>query len=359
MSFSIRRASLTVVGLASVAAIVAGCGSSTSSSDSSTAGSSKAPSSAPKVALIINGNTGDGGFFDQANAGVANTAAKLGMTAKVIETGYTPTKWAPALEDAAAGDYGVVIAGSFAMAELVEQAAAQDPSKKFVLFDVAYDKKKCGGCANIYSIVYRYNETGYLAGVVAGLVTRSKTPRTNAKNVVGFVGGQDIPVIEEYKKGFLEGVKAVDPSATVESAFAGSFSDPVKGKQLASNIIAKGADVVFTAAGDTDKGVIQAAADAGVWALGNSAQQAAKNKVDGKLAVLTSSDTSVESSLEDAMKLIKEGKLPTGTVRSFGAKEGTNKIIDSAPYLQYVPAAIRTKVTDIQKQIVEGSLQVG
>ena len=245
MSFSIRRAGATALGLAATTALVAACGSSSSTSSSST-GSSSTKSSAPKVALVINGSTGDGGFFDQANAGVTKAASKLGITAKVIETGYTPTKWAPALDDAASGDYGVVIAGSFPMAELVEQAAAQDPSKKFVLFDVAYDKKKCGGCTNIYSIVYRYNETGYLAGVVAGLVTRSKTPRTNEANVVGFVGGQDIPVIEQYKKGFIEGVKAVDPSATVESAFAGSFSDPVKGKQIANNIIGKGADVVLS-----------------------------------------------------------------------------------------------------------------
>jgi basic membrane protein A len=344
-------------GLVAVAALAAGCGST--DQPAGTGSSSGAAKGSKSIALIINGNLGDGGFFDNANAGVSDTAKQVGIPEKTIETGYTPTKWEPALNDAAAGDYNVIIAGSFPMKELVEQAAAQHPDKQFVLFDVEADKKACGGCTNIYSITYRYRETGYLAGVVAGQVTVSGMPRTNKAAVVGFVGGQDIPVIRDYMEGYVNGVKAVNPNAKVLTAFAGTFNDPVKGKQLASGMIGKGADVVFTAAGDTDKGTFEAAADHDVWAIGNSLNQARDNRVNGKVAILTSSNTSVQNSLRDAVERIAKGDLPVGQTRSFGVKEKTNYIVDSGPYKQFVPQAIRNKVTQIEQGIADGTTDAG
>jgi basic membrane protein A len=358
MSTPSNRPRALALALAITALIAAACGSDSTSTSGGSA-SSDGGKGDKSVALIINGNLGDGGFFDNANAGVSDTAKKLGVAEKTIETGYTPTKWAPALNDAAAGNYNVVIAGSFAMKELVEQAAAQHPEKQFVLFDVQADPKACGGCKNIYSIIYRYRETGYLAGVLAGQITTSKTPRTNPQAVVGFVGGQDIPVIRDYMQGYINGVKAVNPQAKVLTAFAGAFNDPVKGKQLASGMIAKGADVVFTAAGDTDKGAIEAAADGNVWAIGNSLNQAADNAVNGKVAVLTSSNTSVQNSLSDAIKHIAAGTLPVGQTQSFGVKEKTNYIVDSGPYKQFVPQSIRDKVSEIEQRIADGSTSVG
>jgi basic membrane protein A len=357
MSRITQRPLALAAGLAAASVLAGGCGSSEESAGSGS--SSTAAKGDKSIALIINGNLGDGGFFDNANAGVADTAKRLGLAEKTIETGYTPTKWAPALDDAAAGEYDVVIAGSFPMKELVEQAAAQHPDKQFVLFDVEADKEACGGCENIYSITYRYRETGYLAGVVAGQVTVSDTARTNDEAVVGFVGGQDIPVIRDYMEGYVNGVKAVNPDAEVVTAFAGAFNDPVKGKQLASGMIAKGADVVFTAAGDTDKGTFEAAADHGVWAIGNSLNHARDNEVNGKVAILTASNTSVQNSLSDAVEHIASGDLPVGETHSFGVKEKTNYIVQSGPYKQFVPAEIREKVAQIERSIADGETDVG
>jgi basic membrane protein A and related proteins len=316
-----------------------------------------ARSASPKIALIINGNLGDGGFFDEANAGVVGAAKKFNLQEKSIETGYDPTKWAPALQDAAAGNYDVIIAGSFGMQQLVEQAAAQHPEKKFVLFDVAYDPKGCNNCKNIYSVIYRYRETGFLAGSLAALMVKAKLPALGGKTALGFVGGQDIPVIEDYKKGWQLGAKYVLPKVKLYSAFAGSFADPVKGKQLGQNMISSGAAILFTASGATDKGVIQAAATGHSFAIGNSPTQALTPVVNGKLTVVTSSATSVQTSLFDAVKLASAGNLPVGSVRSFGVKQGTNYIVNTPTYRKVVPASIRAQMARIVKLVGQGKFK--
>lgn len=348
---------LVVAGLAAALA-VAGCGSGSSGSSTGGASASASGCKAPRIVMIVNSNLGDGGFWDQSNAGVTNTARAFGLCEKTIETGPDPTRWAPAVQDVSSGDADVVIAGSFEMAQLIEQAAQQHPEKKFVLFDVAADPKACGGCKNIYSVTLRYKENGYLAGVLAGLLTRSRIARANAQNVVGFVGGQNIPVILDYHDGFVAGVKQVDPGARILSAYAGSFSDPVKGKQLAAGMIGQGADILFTAAGDTDKGVFEAAADGNAWALGNSAPQARQSAVNGKQAVLTAVAGDMGTPLATAVRAIAAGRLPVGTVGSFGVKERAIAILDSPNYLQVVPASLRKQAEAVQAQIASGQLQM-
>jgi basic membrane protein A and related proteins len=338
--------------VAAAALLLAACSGQAGPADSS--GSAKSGS----VALMIPGTSGDGGFFDQAIAGVKKGAAASGWKAQIVEAGYEPTKWQPAMDDLANGSADVVITGSFAMVDIVEQEAAQHPDKKFVLFDSAIDKSKCGGCTNVYSITYRYDETGFLAGALAGLLeTTPGIENVHNTKIVGVVGGQDIPVINDYISGYKLGVKSVAPDVKVLSAYAGSFADPVKGKAVGQDMVNQGADVLFSAAGATDNGVFEAAADNKIWALGNAAAQADKPQVDGTDAVLTASDTNVVSSMEDAVKLAAAGKLPLDTTRNYGVKDGSVDITDSALYQRVVPRAIRDKIDAITKDVAAGKYE--
>ncbi|ADB49070.1 BMP family ABC transporter substrate-binding protein [Conexibacter woesei] len=311
-----------------------------------------------KVAYVVPGNLGDGAYLDQLDLGITRGAEKYGLQAQSIEAGNTPTKWAPTMDDTANRGFDAIVSAGFQVKELVEQAAAQHPETKFILDDAAYDPAKCGGCENIYSITYRYTETGYLAGVLAGLLTKTAGERINSDNVVGFVGGQDIPVIQEYLAGYKAGVKKVNPQARVISAFAGSWSDPAKGKQLAAGMIDQGADIICTAAGGTDNGVFEAAAAGNAWAIGNTALQTDRPRVNGKLAVLTAMETDVTAAQEEAMKLLSEGKLPVGSTRSLGVKEGINRLVESPEYKRYVPADIRQEIAGIVQAIAAGTLKI-
>jgi basic membrane protein A len=332
-----------------VAALIAtGCGT-----DENVSGDSAATGGGgPKVALIVSGNLGDGNFFDQANAGVKEAAKELGVTPQIIETGPDPTKWGPALEDAAAGDAEVIIAGSFAMKELVEQAAAAHPDKQFVLFDVEADVKACGGCTNIYSIVYRYREAGFLAGALAALHMESEAAGDAA---IGFVGGEDIPVIQDFKEGWQAGAAEVAPDVERISAFAGSFNDPVKGKQIAGNIVSRGAGVLFAAAGATNAGVFEAAAAERALAIGVSDAEANDAEVGGRTTVLTSATTNVKGSLADAVRLAAEDKLPTGETRSFGVEDGAIHLVDTPTYHKHAAPQVRERMQEISEQLASGA----
>lgn len=335
-----------------LAACLAAAGSFVLSACGAAADSAQAGETA---ALLLPGTTGDGGFFDQATQGLRTGAEQSGWHGRVVETGYEPIKWQPALEDLAGGNDDVVITGSFAMLELVEQAAARYPDKKFVLFDAAADPKRCGGCDNIYSITYRYDETGFLAGALAGLLERTAgVDRIERTGTVGVVGGQDIPVIDDYIRGFKAGVKATNPDVRVLSAYAGSFADPVKGKAVANDMIQQGAEILFTAAGATDKGVIEAAAAADIWAIGNAAQQAEQPKVRGTDTVLTASDTNIVTSIADAVSQADEGKLPLGRTRTYGIAEGAVRITDTPLYRRVVPHSVRQQLVQVEKDVAGG-----
>lgn len=345
---SYRIAAVAVA--ASAALVLAGC----STPDGN--GGADGDADTGSVVLLIPGTTGDGGFFDQADAGVREGAAAAGWDVQVVEAGYEPTKWEPALTDLASGDSDVIMTGSFAMIELVSQAAVTYPDKKFVLFDAEPSSDICGDCSNVYAITYNYLETGFLAGALAGLVeTAEGVDRIQGTGVVGVVGGQEIPVIQDYIAGYELGVATVAPDVQVLSAYAGSFADPVKGKAVANDMVQQGAEILFTAAGSTDKGVIESAASNTVWAIGNAAAQANDaSAVNGVEAVLTSSDTNVQTSLSDAVALAAKGELPLGETRLFGVKEGTNSIIESANYLSVVPQEIRDQVAALIQDIKDG-----
>jgi basic membrane protein A len=122
---------------------------------------------------------------------------------------------------------------------------------------------------NVKSVVFTEEQGSYLVGMMAAMASKSGT--------VGFVGGMDIPLIRKFACGYAQGVKAVNPDATVISNMTGStpaaWNDPVKGGEIAKAQKSQGADVIYAAAGGTGLGVLQAAADEGILSIGVDSNQ--------------------------------------------------------------------------------------
>ena len=122
---------------------------------------------------------------------------------------------------------------------------------------------------NVQSVVYKEQEGSYLVGMMAAMASKTGT--------VGFVGGMDIPLIRKFACGYVQGVKAANPDATVIQNMTGTtpaaWNDPVKGGELTKAQIAQGADVVYAAAGSTGLGVLQTAADEGILSIGVDSNQ--------------------------------------------------------------------------------------
>jgi basic membrane protein A and related proteins len=307
-----------------------------------------------KVVNLINGVQGDKSFFDSAVRGVSKAQGEFNLEVKTIEAGIDPAKWQPALEDAAANeDYDIMILGTFQMSEFLQIVAPKYPDKKFIIYDVSVDYTACD-CSNVYSVTYKQNEGSYMAGVYAGLMSKTGS--------IGAIGGQDIPVINDFIVGYKQGAASVgiDPAKVIVQ-YAGGWNDPVKGKEIALAMYQQGADIVFQIAGGTGVGVFQAAEETGNFAIGVDSDQATIIKdTDPEQAnfILTSMLKNVDNSLYRALKMYVEGTLPFGTAESLGVAEGGVGIAKNDIYNEATPDDVKAKVEAAEKELLDGNVTV-
>lgn len=322
------------------------------------------PSKPLKVVNLVNGVLGDKSFFDSGNEGLQRAIADFGIEVKTIEAGIDPAQWQPALEDAAANEeYDVMIVGTTQMEEFLRSVAPKYPDKKFILYDIAMDYASCeGGCPNVYSMTYKQNEGSYLAGLYAGLMTQESLDGMNPEKVIGTVGGQDIPVINDFIVGYVQG--AVDAGLAAEDViiqYAGGWNDPVKGKEIAKAMFLQGADIVFQVAGGTGVGIFEAAEEDSRYAIGVDSDQATiiqETDPEQAARILTSMLKNVGDSLYRAIKLHLDGTLPYGQAEALGIAEGGVGLAYNQIYEENTPQAVKDKIAQAQKDVTDGKIVV-
>jgi basic membrane protein A len=306
-----------------------------------------------KVVNLINGVLGDKSFFDSANRGMEQVMKDYPQVkVKTIEAGIDPAKWQAALEDAAANEeYDVMILGTYQMSEFLQIVAPKYPDKKFIIYDVSVDYTKCD-CKNVYSVTYLQNEGSYLAGVFAGLVSKTK--------VIGVVGGQDIPVINDFIVGYEQGAKANGVTEVIKQ-YAGGWNDPAKGKELALAMYQQGADIVFQVAGGTGVGVFQAAQEMGKYAIGVDSDQATiifDTNPEQAPFIITSMMKNVDNSLYRAMKMYIEGTLPFGTAEALGVAEGGVGLAENQWFDAVATPEIKAALETAKADLLAGKITV-
>jgi basic membrane protein A len=229
----------------------------------------------------------------------------------------------------------------FAFGDVLNQVAPDFPDTKFAIIDMVVDQP------NVKSVVFTEHEGSYLVGMMAGLASQTGT--------VGFVGGMDIPLIRRFGCGYAQGVKAVNPDATVILNMTGTtpaaWNDPVKGGELAKAQQSQGADVIFAAAGGTGLGVLQAAADLGIKSIGVDSNQ---NYLHPG-SVLTSMLKRVDNAVYEAFTQGVEME-PGINVMSL-ANEGVGYAMDENN-ASLVTAEMQAAVDAAAAQIKDGTLTV-
>lgn len=313
-----------------------------------------------KVALLLNGALGDKSFFDSAGRGVQMAIKELGIQGKIIEASYNPANWRPYLEDISDEDYDIIIVGTWQMQEILEEIAPMYPDKKYFIFDTSVDYKK-PGLKNVYSILYKQNEGSFLVGALAAMITTSGMPKTNPEPIIGFLGGMDIPVINDFLVGYIEGAKYINPNIKVLISYVGSFNDPAKGKELSLAMYRQGADIIFNVAGNTGVGLLEAAKEADRWAIGVDSDQALiYEDIDIEIAkrIVTSMMKNVDNSIFRGLKLHLEGKLKYGQAEALGIAEGGVGVADNKYYRELVPEQFRNKIKELEQKILNGEIKV-
>ena len=315
-----------------------------------------------KVVLILNGTLGDKSFFDSADNGMKLIAEKYGdkVEVKTIEMSYDETKWEPTLLDVSESDWDIIIMGTWQMTEMLQEYAPDYPDKKYIIFDTAVDYS-VPDLDNVYSVVYKQNDASFVAGALAARVTNSDMPLSNAEKVIGFLGGMDIPVINDFLIGYIEGAQYVDPAVKVAVSYIGSFDDSAKGKEMSLSQYSQGADIGYNVAGQAGLGQLDAAKDVNRYAIGVDSDQAKifETSDPAKAQLITTSVLKrVDNSLLRAIDLHMEGKAPWGEVEVLGFEEESVGFAENEIYMSVVPADIREEMKMIEEKIISGEIVV-
>jgi basic membrane protein A len=292
-------------------------------------------------ALIYDmGGKFDKSFNESAYNGAEAWKAESGMDYREIELQSQAQREQAVRRLAEAGNNPVVMTG-FAFASALAAVAPEFPDTKFAIIDMVVPEP------NVRSVVFKEHEGSYLVGYIAGLTSES--------NVVGFVGGMDIPLIRRFACGYVQGVKAANADIEVIQNMTGNepsaWNDPVKGGELTKAQIAAGADIVYHAAGGTGVGVLQAAADAGILGIGVDANQ---NHLHPG-SVLTSMLKRVDLAVQDAFAGGPD--LETGVIALGLAEDGVGYALDEHNE-NLIADDVKDAVASVREQIIAGDVMV-
>jgi len=236
-----------------------------------------------------------------------------------------------------------VVAVGFAFSAPLNKLAPDYPKTTFVIIDSVVKQP------NVRSVVFAEQQGSYLVGLLAVMASKSCK--------VGFVGGMDIPLIRKFGCGYVQGVKAANPKATVIENMTGNtpsaWNDPVKGAELAKAQISQHVDVIFQAAGGTGVGVLQAAADGGILGIGVDSNQDYMHPGH----MLTSMVKRVDNAVYKAFKDSSTGHLGGGIEVMDLAHGGVDYALDkyNAPL---ITPAMKAAVEKAKAGIIAGTLKV-
>lgn len=312
----------------------------------------KSKDDALKVAVVYAGNLGDKSYNDSCNEGAKKAAEEFGIELKTLE-GTNADEWEANFLAVAEGGYDLVLCSNSNFEEYLKKYAADYPDTNFAIIDTVVEGD------NIQSISFAQNEGSFLAGAAAAMFTQcTDVEGVNEDPIIGWVGGMDVPVLHDFYIGFEQGAKYVDPDVKILQSFAGTWSDPLKGKELTLAQYEQGADIVMNVASGTGTGVMEAAKEANLYAIGVDLNQ--DNDQPGH--VLTSMVKRVDTAAYGVIKSIVEDTFEGGTTLYLDvAGEGVS-LTDFSVMKEYLgdqfPQEIVDKIEELAGKIKSGEIVV-
>lgn len=323
-----------------------------------------------RITYVVNGVLGDQSFFDSGQRGMDMVMDEFDAEVNTVELGVDPANWESGLADAMSDtdNYDVLIAGTFQMIDFLATRAHEYPDKTFIFFDapMPYDNAEVciEACANVYSITYNQNEGSFLAGVYAAAMASTGALGEDMMQeapILGAVGGQDIPVINDFIAGYEQGACLVSADTQVLVQYAGGWNDPARGKEIALAMYEQDASVVFQIAGGTGVGVFEAAEEQGRFAIGVDSDQATiimDSDPEQAERILTSMLKNVDLSLFRAIGLHLDGELPVGTAEGLGiAEQGVGLAVNDI-YTEATPENVAALIAAVEEAVIAGDITV-
>ncbi|PMC38496.1 BMP family ABC transporter substrate-binding protein [Bacillus sp. UMB0899] len=338
--------------------LLAGCGGGNNDEGAGTEGGKEAAEDQFTVAMVTDvGGVDDKSFNQSAWEGLQAFGEENGLEKGTNGFDYSQSQsdadYVTNLNTLARKNFDLIYGIGYLLQPAVEEIAQQQKDTHFAIVDSVVEQP------NVASITFKEHQGSYLVGVVAGLTTKT--------NKIGFVGGVEGDLIKKFEVGFVEGVKAVNPDATVDVQYAGAFDAADKGKAIASSMYGSGTDIIYHAAGGTGNGVFSEAIDLKVqdpdrelWVIGVDKDQ--HEEGNGKYKdgeefniTLTSMVKRVDVAVQDLSTKAKDGEFPGGEVIEYGIEEDA---IGISPSDEHLSEEVKAKVKEYEEKIVNGEIEV-
>ncbi len=364
-----RKLTAALLAMSMTAGLLAGCGApepeATTAAETEAAGETTAEAGADaseaaeavnpedyRVGLMIPGNLGDKSFFDAAFNSIEPIKEQLGVTVEYVECGTDTSKFYPALVDMCEADYDLILTISSNNDDALVQVAEEYPDQKFINLDDELTDPP----ANVYIMGTKNNEMSFLAGAAGALKAAEL-----GEDTIGFVGGMDIPGINEFLVGYIEGAQAINPDIKVATSYVGSFTDTAKAKENALLLYNSGLSVIFAAAGQSGLGVIDAAVEQGKFVIGVDSDQAEALKdsqPDMAAVIITSAIKNISDNAVKAVDRAMKGEIPYGTREVFGLADGAVGIAENEFYEQLLSEEARAQIEELKQQVIAGEVEM-
>jgi basic membrane protein A and related proteins len=292
-----------------------------------------------KVALLTPGPISDQAWNAAAYRGLLRIQDSLGAQISHIET-KTPAEFDENFRQYGAQGYNLVIGNGFEYQDAVQRVAPDYPQTMYVT--TSGDRSG----QNWASIDFRFEEGAYLAGMIAGSVTKT--------DVIGTIGGTELPPVKRGFAGFASGAHAVNPRIRILMSYVGNWDDASAAKEQALAQITQGADVIFQNADAAGLGVFQAAKDSkGVWVIGSNSDQ------NGIAPAVTLGSVVIDlpHALFMVGQQVRDGLFTPGVI-TLGAEQQVVKMVINPALGPQIPGLTRVAVDSIQQSMMAGRFVV-
>ena len=294
---------------------------------------------------------GDKSFNDSAFAGAEAAIEEFGGEYREVTPNEDGSDRAELLAQLAEEGYNPIIAVGFAYDETIAEVAADFPDTTFAQVDGSNADGAKGD--NVTGLIFAAEQGAFLAGAAAAL--KSETGQ------IGFVGGQNVPLIQTFQAGYEAGAAAVNPSIVVNSQYlspAGDFSgfnDPARAEILAAGMYQAGADVVFQVAGGSGAGVFDAAAAAGARAIGvDSDQYQTVDDPAQQAVIMTSMLKRMDVAVNSFISEFVDGQVQGGSDKLYDLKSDGVGLATTGGFID----DIEGQLSEFRQQIIDGEVTV-
>ena len=371
---------LFMVAILAVALLAVGCAGGEEAAQEENAQQAQEEAAELKVGIVLSsGGKGDKSFNDSALRGLSR-AQEEGL---ISNYKYLEPKQVSVVEKnlrfLAENGYDLVIGVGFMQKDAVTKVSKEFPETKFAIVDEVVEND------NVASITFKEHHGSFLAGAFAALMTNQEgIEGINEEQVVGFLGGMDMPLIHKFELGYTSGVEYINKregtNVKTKVTYAGSspsaFNDPAKGKEIALSQYNSGADIIYHASGGTGGGLFNAAQKEGHYAIGVDSDQ----DYIAPGYILTTMQKRVDNAVYDVVESLKNDNFEAG-IKEYGlAKEGikvslsglgpmTKAALESGDISQeeadkiremkdMIPGEIKERIKEIRDQIIAGEIEV-